>query len=121
MVENIELNDVTGKETAMLGGAKDIVETHLTGVADRVLMPLPEKALEYLPIAVGALKEGGGWIHYHDFVHANRDEDPKELTKRKVAAELDRLGVKYYFGFSRVVRSTGPYWYQIVLDINVKS
>ncbi len=120
MVENIELNDVTGRVTAMLGDAKAAIQTQLISVADRVLMPLPEKALEYLPTAVGALKKDGGWIHYHDFVHASRDEDPQELTKRKVATELDHLGVKYYFASSRVVRSTGPNWYQVVLDINVQ-
>ncbi len=121
MVENVELNNVADKVTAILGDAKVVIATHLIGVADRVLMPLPEKALEYLPSALAALKKCGGWIHYHDFVHADRYEDPKELTKRKVSAALEGLGVKYRFAVCRVVRSTGPRWYQTVIDINVRS
>lgn len=83
-------------------------------------MPLPEKALEYLPSAVLALKESGGWIHYHDFQHATREEQPEEKTKRKVAEKLDSLDVDYAFSFARVVRSTGPNWFQVVLDVAVK-
>ena len=82
-------------------------------------MPLPEKALEYLPIAVSALKKTGGWIHYYDFQHAVGNEDPTEKTKLKVAEKLDGMGVSYEFACSRVVRSTGPNWYQTVLDIHV--
>ena len=84
-------------------------------------MPLPEKALEYLPYAVSALKTSGGWIHFYDFQHATGDEKPVEKTKLKVAQKLDSLGVGYSFVFSRVVRSTGPNWYQTVLDIQVTS
>jgi tRNA G37 N-methylase Trm5 len=84
-------------------------------------MPLPEKALEYLPYALCSLKRQGGWIHYYDFQHAVGNENPTEKTKLKVAEKLDSLGVDYTFAFSRVVRSTGPNWYQTVLDIHVVS
>ena len=103
----------------MLGDAKDIIQTQLQGVADRVLMPLPEKALEYLPYALSALKRTGGWIHYYDFQHAPGKENPVEKTKLKVAQKLDSLGVSYVFANSRVMRPTGPNWYQTVLDIQV--
>ena len=88
-------------------------------MADRVLMPLPELALEYLPYAVMALKKDGGWIHYYDFEHAMGKEDPEEKTRQKVGQKLDTIGIAYDFSFSRVVRSTGPNWYQTVLDIQV--
>ena len=82
-------------------------------------MPLPEKALEYLPYALSALKQTGGWIHYYDFQHAPGKENPVEKTKLKVAEKLDCLGVNYVFANSRVMRPTGPNWYQTVLDIKV--
>ncbi|MGD6852994.1 MAG: class I SAM-dependent methyltransferase [Candidatus Bathyarchaeia archaeon] len=119
MVENIRVNRVYGRVVPLLGDSKDIVEAQLRGVADRVLMPLPEKALQYLPTAVHALKETGGWIHYYDFEHATNKEDPREKTEQKVAAKLDSLGVHYRFACSRVIRPTGPNWYQTVLDIQV--
>jgi tRNA (guanine37-N1)-methyltransferase len=119
MQQNVKLNRVYGKVTPLLGDAKDVVQSKLQGVADRVLMPLPEKALEYLPVAVSALKKEGGWIHYYDFQHATGNEDPIEKTKSKVAQKLETIGVGYTFACSRVVRRTGPNWYQTVVDIKL--
>jgi tRNA (guanine37-N1)-methyltransferase len=119
MTENVRINRVYGKVFPMLGDSKDIVQTRLQAIADRVLMPLPEKALEYLPAAVSALKKSGGWIHLYLFEHAVGKEDPTEKSKVKVAQKLDSLGVRYEFAFSRVVRSTGPNWYQTVIDVCV--
>jgi tRNA (guanine37-N1)-methyltransferase len=119
MVENVRVNRVYGKVYPILGDSKAAVETQLQGTADRVLMPLPEKALEYLPAALSALKKGGGWIHYYDFEHAPGKEDPREKTEQKVAQKLDSLGVHYMFACSRIIRPTGPNWYQTVLDIQV--
>jgi len=121
MEENVSINRVYGKVIPLLGDSKDIIYAQLQGKADRVLMPLPEKALEYLPYAVSALKKPCGWIHYYDFQHATGNEKPVEKTKLKVAQKLDSLGVGYVFAFSRVVRSTGPNWYQTALDIHVTS
>jgi len=114
MKENIRLNRVFGKVVPLLGDAKEVVGG-LQGVADRALMPLPEKALEYLPYAVKTLKPSGGWIHFHAFEHAPQRADAIEKTKLKVQDAL--AGLNYSFGYSRLLRSTGPNWYQVVLDI----
>ena len=119
MLENVRLNRVYGKVYPQLGDSKDIVESQLQGIADRVLMPLPAKTLEYLPVAVSALKRQGGWIHLYDFQHAIGKEEPVEKTELKVAEVLESLGVRYMFAYSRVVRSTGPNWYQTVIDVHV--
>jgi tRNA (guanine37-N1)-methyltransferase len=119
MEENIKINDVCDQVVPLLGDSKDIIQTRLQCVADRVLMPLPEKALEYLPIALMALKKAGGWIHYYDFQHAAGNENPVEKTKLKVGEKLDGIGVSYAIVNSRVMRPTGPNWYQTVLDIKV--
>jgi len=119
MKENIKINRVYGKVTPLLGDSKAVINAQLQGKADRVLMPLPEKALEYLPYAFLALKPSGGWVHFYDFQHATGNENPVDKTEQNVAKKLDNLGVDYSFSFSRVVRSTGPNWYQTVLDIQV--
>lgn len=119
MEENVKINRVYGRVTPILGDSKNVLDKHLQHKADRVLMPLPEKALEYLPYAVLALKPTGGWIHLYDFQHASGTEDPLEKTKQNVAQKLGSLRVGYIFGFSRVVRSIGPNWYQTVLDIQI--
>lgn len=74
--ENVRLNGVESVVEVILGDAASIVKARLPNIADRVLMPLPEKTLEYLDHAVMALKPGEGWIHYYDFVRASRDESP---------------------------------------------
>lgn len=119
MQENVRVNGVYGRVIPMLGDAKDIILKRLRRVADRVLMPLPEKALEYLPYAVLALKPSGGMIHYYDFEYADKKKEAIEKVKLKVAEGLESLGVVFDTCFSRVVRSTGPHWYQVVLDIKI--
>lgn len=119
MQENVMINLVFNRVFPLLGDSKEIVNAQLQGVADRILMPLPELGLEYLPYALKALKSTGGWIHYFDFEHAAKDEDPIEKTCKKVTARLNCLGVGYNIFFSRIIRSTGPNWYQTVLDIQI--
>jgi tRNA (guanine37-N1)-methyltransferase len=119
MKENIRMNREFGKVIPILGDARSVIKENLRHKADRVLMPLPEKAIEYLSSALLALKESGGWIHYYGFEHAAKDEDPVEKTKLKVSDKLQDLGAFYEFSSGRVVRATGPNWYQIALDIKV--
>jgi tRNA (guanine37-N1)-methyltransferase len=119
MRENIRLNRVYGKVIPLLGDSKAIIDRRLQHAADRVLMPLPEKAFEHLPSAISALKTSGGWLHYYDFEHAEKTEDPVEKTKLEVTEKLSSLNVAFEFSFSRVVRTTGPNWYQVVLDIHI--
>ena len=120
MRENIRVNRAYSKVVPILADAKDLIQDKLSHVADRVLMPLPEKALAYLPYALRALKGGKGWIHYYGFEHARKKEDPVEKVKLKVSKKLNALGVAFEVPFERIVRSIGPNWYQAVLDIRTK-
>jgi tRNA (guanine37-N1)-methyltransferase len=117
MQKNVWLNQVYGKVVPLLGDAKEIVANQLQHLADRVLMPLPRKALEYLPYAVSALKMKGGWIHYYGLEHATKTENPTEKIKLKVEAALTALSVHFEVPFVRIVRSTGPNWFQLVADV----
>jgi tRNA (guanine37-N1)-methyltransferase len=119
MSENVRLNRVYGAVIPILGDAKTVIQDRLRGCADRVLMPLPEKALEYLPFAVSALKPSGGWIHVHMFEHAAKKEDPAEKTRVRLSEALNGLEVKFEAPNVRIVRSTGPNWWQTVADVNI--
>ncbi len=120
MQENIRLNRVYGKVVPVLGDAVTLTKDRFMGCADRVLMPLPEKALEYLPCAVSSLKPSGGWIHLHLFEHAAKNEDSAEKVKAKVADAFSSLRVVSDLASVHVVRSTGPHWFQLVADVWVK-
>ncbi|HDD69650.1 MAG TPA: class I SAM-dependent methyltransferase family protein [Candidatus Bathyarchaeota archaeon] len=119
MKENVRLNRVYGRVIPILGDAKEIILQRLSGKAERVLMPLPEKAYEYLPYAISAFKNQRGVVHYYNFEHAKKGEDPVEKVKLKVIKKLEELNVGYKFLFGRVVRTTGPNWHQVVLDIKI--
>lgn len=121
MKENILLNKVEDKVVAVQEDARKAIEGKLQKVAARVLMPLPEKAYEYFDCAVLALKSTGGWIHYYDFEHAKKDEDPIEKTEAKVTKRLQEMNVGSEVSFGRIVRTTGPRWYQTAIDIKILS
>lgn len=119
MLKNIRLNRVQNKVAAVLGDAKKVVREQLSHVADRVLMPLPEKAYAYLDYALMTLKRRGGWVHYYDFVYAGKGENPVEKVSDKVTAKLKGSNVECEGPVGRVVRATGPYWFQVVVDVHV--
>ena len=119
--ENSRLNRVADVVVPIQGDAKHVINTELLNVADRVLMPLPERAYEYLDYALLALKPIGGWIHYYAFEHAKKAENPIEKVEAEVSEKIQKLGVSFQVEYGRIVRPIGPRWYQVVLDINVKS
>jgi tRNA (guanine37-N1)-methyltransferase len=119
LLENIRLNRAETLVVPLQGDAKTVIETELQNVADRVLMPLPEKAYEYLDVALLALKPAGGWIHHYSFEHADKNEDPIKKAESKLSEKLSTLCGEFLVEFGRIVRTIGPRWYQIVLDVHV--
>lgn len=121
MMENITLNKVVGRVETILGDAKEVIETKLKDKAERVLMPLPAKSYEYLDAALIALRSKGGFIHYYDFIHTKKGENPVEGIIKKVKKRISGLRISFEVISSRVVRTVGPNWYQVVLDMKVLS
>lgn len=119
MVENAELNGVSGVVSPILGDAASVIEGGLRGVADRVIMPLPELALKYLPYAVEALR-GEGYIHVYLHVYAPRGGDPLKASEALVTGRLEELGVKHRILGSRGVRPVAPRTLQTVVDVVVE-
>jgi tRNA (guanine37-N1)-methyltransferase len=120
LLENIRLNRAETVVVPLQGDAKEVTEKQLQKVADRVLMPLPEKAYEYLDVALLALKPAGGWIHYYSFEYAKKDKDPVQEAETKLAKKLRLLCTDFKVEFGRIVRPIGPRWYQVVLDVKVR-
>ncbi|MFN3268257.1 MAG: class I SAM-dependent methyltransferase, partial [Zestosphaera sp.] len=117
MRENITLNSVEEVVEARLGDASQIVR-EFAGMADRILMPLPEYSRTYLPNAILALRSCGV-IHAYDFVSAEEKEEALLNGMKIFSEELRKHNVRYEFLHGRVVRSVGPRYYQVVLDIKV--
>jgi len=121
MEKNININKVSDRVIPLLGDAKTIIHKDLKNTADRVLMPLPEKAYEYLDTAVSALKPGIGFIHYYDVTYAKKGEKPADLIAWKVDKKMREIRTDYELISSRIIRTVGPNWHQVVLDIKIVS
>jgi tRNA wybutosine-synthesizing protein 2 len=62
LIENILLNELEDKVTAVLGDCRDV---HPRGVANRVIMGYLHDTISYLQAAIETLVDEGGVIHMH--------------------------------------------------------
>jgi tRNA (guanine37-N1)-methyltransferase len=114
---NIRLNRVENKVHPILGDAKQVVAKRLSGVADRVIMNLPEKAIEFVDAACEALKPIGGVVHFYGFISGS---DSIEDMKRNFIEAVEKCGRRVEkILFSRLVRATAPYEWQAVIDAKI--
>lgn len=118
--ENILLNKVVGKVIAVEGDARKIIDAKMKDTGDRILMPLPEKAHEYIDCAIAAIKPPVGWIHYYQFEHATKRKSPVEKVEEELSRKLQRQNVDFEIRLGRLVRQTGPNWYQVAIDVRVQ-
>ncbi|MCE4602949.1 MAG: class I SAM-dependent methyltransferase family protein [Desulfurococcales archaeon] len=116
MIENVRLNNVEDIVEPIHGDAAKVIEERLHGVADRVLMPLPDLALKYLPHALKALKPRGGVVHIYLHIHAPRGVDPLEKAWNTVKNSIPPGSRLLH---ARRVRPVGPRMLQVVLDVEV--
>ncbi|MDH5481603.1 MAG: class I SAM-dependent methyltransferase family protein [Candidatus Bathyarchaeota archaeon] len=114
---NIILNRVEDKVHPILGDARNAVRDKLSRVADRVIMNLPENAIEFVDAACEVLKPKGGTVHYYSFVSTS---DSLENVKFRFTETVENMGKKVEkILFSRLVRETAPYQWQVVLDAKI--
>ena len=127
MKENVALNKVEGRVIPIPGDVREeLKKLELEGVADRVLMPLPEKAHSVLPLAVRTLKSGkegaGGVIHYYDVSTGRKGDDLFDVPIQKANGIISSAfgnSVRMEIEEKRVVRSVAPRKYHVVLDLRV--
>ncbi|HKZ95176.1 MAG TPA: class I SAM-dependent methyltransferase family protein [Candidatus Bathyarchaeia archaeon] len=115
--KNIVVNRVVGKVTPVLGDARQVINERLVGVADRVVMNLPEKAIGYVDAACRALRSDGGIIHYYQF---SNTPEPTETAKTRFAEAVEQSNrrLRKILG-TRIVRGIAPFTYQVVIDAEV--
>jgi tRNA (guanine37-N1)-methyltransferase len=115
--ENVRLNRVAGKVVPLLGDCRGIVRERLTGLADRVIMNLPEESLDYVDLACEAIKPTGGIMHLYTF---SDEAIPFEELKEKVKdLVLSRGRSVQKISETRIVKAIAPYRLQVVVDATV--
>ena len=116
---NNKLNAVRDTIDLICGDANRLAITSLVGQANRVLLPLPELALESLPIAKSALKNGRGMVHCYVFIDSNRRSEAGKQAPSKLGPVLRSLDLIEENVEAHTVRSVGPRRYQVCLDIRI--
>jgi len=101
----------------ILGDARQVIQHKPLGKADRVIMNLPGKAIEFVDVASKAIKPAGGVIHFYSFV---RFPDSIENTKIHFLEAVEKAGRRVdKFLFAKTVRETAPYEWQMVTDAKI--
>jgi len=113
LLENIKLNNLVEKVTALLGDCREI---RPKGIANRIIMGYLHDTIEYLPFALEALVEVGGAIHMHMNVPDSGLEDVR-MSIRKMCKD---------HGYSSIVsahhvKNYSPGIEHYVFDITVTS
>ncbi len=108
LVENISLNKVSNVIEPLLGDCRDMAPR---GVADRVLMGYIGNTHHYLDVALEALKEEGGFIHYHESV-----PDKLKFVRpvRRIKEAADGYEVKVMN--QKIIKKYSPGVYHVVVD-----
>ncbi|MDY6865076.1 MAG: class I SAM-dependent methyltransferase family protein [Halobacteriota archaeon] len=122
MVENVKSNHLENIVIPKLGDAREVIQNEgMVGFADRVLMPLPDTACEFLDIAIPTLKRGG-ILHYFDTAYLTSSDKKSDLFQgpiEEVGMVAGNMGRSLEIKNKRVLRSVGPRKYHIVIDAKI--
>jgi len=111
LCQNIELNKVTDIIRPLQGDCRNLAPK---GVADRVLMGYIGNTHEYLDVALDALKDEGGVIHYHESV-PDKLKYKRPVERIKEAAD----GRKVKILENKIIKKYSPGVYHVVVDVGV--
>lgn len=108
LCENITLNHVSNKIEPLMGDCRKLAPV---GVADRVLMGYIGNTHHYLDVALKALKEDGGVIHYHESV-----PDNLKFIRPVKRVEDAAKGFEVNILNKRIIKQYSPGVYHVVVD-----
>ena len=111
--KNILFNRVQDRVFPFLGDARHIVHRSLSGAANRVIMNMPERAIEFVDVACEAMNRKGGVIHFYVF---QTKLDSLEGIKRFFTVAVEKAGRTVKSFFVKTVRETAPHEHQVVFD-----
>ena len=114
---NVRVNMVEDQVLPILADAREIAATKLKGIADRVIMNLPETAIDFVDAACNTIKPQGGLAHFYSFV---RSPETIGDLKQHFISQVEKNGRKVEeFLFAKSIRETAPFESQVVLDVKI--
>jgi len=111
LLENIKINDLDSRVTALLGDCRDV---HPVNYANRVIMGYLHNTELYLPYALDTLIEDGGVIHMHMAIQ-------KDILKKSII-EIKKICKRKGFDSQiqiRKIKNYSPGVDHVVFDISV--
>ena len=117
--KNMKLNRVQNQIVPIVGDARKVIKKQLSQKADRVIMNLPETALEFVDVACEAIKFEGGIVHYYCFVYNSSEPLETAKTELKQAVKQNNRQVTKFL-FTKTVREVAPYAWQVVVDAQIQ-
>ncbi len=114
--KNVVLNKVEGRVRVIEGDVAEVVP-RLEGKFDRIVMPAPKNAPDYLELALEKVKKGG-MIHLYTF--AGEEEIESGDVIRKVEERCRNAGKDARVVFFRKCGAVAPYHYRVVVDLKVR-
>ena len=114
---NVRVNRVENRVFPILADAREIASAKLKGTADRVIMNLPETAIDFVDATCNAIKLQGGVAHFYGIV---RSPDTIEELEQRFTGLVEKHGRKVEaFLYAKSIRETAPFESQVVLDAKI--
>jgi len=121
--KNIKINSLNGKIYPYIVNAKKLLEENneigqkLKNKADRIIMNLPERSLEFINVAIFLLKPSGGIVHLYQFVE-KPDPLKKAIERLNNKLKKNNWEINKIFD-SRIVKAFSPKADLIALDVRI--
>jgi tRNA (guanine37-N1)-methyltransferase len=115
---NVKTNKVDDRVFPVCADAREIATYKLKGTTDRLIMNLPETAIDFVDVACNAIKPAGGVVHFYGFVRSPDTAD-NLMHRFTEAVEHNGRAVKAFL-YARSIRETAPFESQIVLDVQIQ-
>lgn len=115
-IMNSKLNKLNDRIFSIHGDSQQVLRSKtFKDRIDRVLLPLPERAHEFVDISIDCLKSSGGHLHF--FSHIKSDTKAQVVPTSE--AHIRNLFSKYNFEIehTQIVRDVAPRLYQTVTDL----
>ncbi len=111
-LENVLLNKVGERVVPILGDVREVCKT-LGQKFDRILMPLPEKAWEFLDLAFSCSKRG-------TMIHLYGIEDSEGELEKRAREQARKGGVKIRIIKKRKILPYSPKTFKVCMEIALK-
>lgn len=116
LTESLKLNRLKGEVIPICGDAREVINLKLQNTANRVIMNLPYNAIEFIDVAIKALKNRNGIIHYYTHTTSYKAIDKE---KERLLVELRKNNVEAEILEARKVLEVAPYELITVFDVKV--